>query len=278
MTKDDYGYEDNISHDECNSVNENSTVTSIPDKDRVGWGSRSNDRTRGVGRRPPPGGTGQSPSPQGLGQGTEEEVGEGCEENYVIKPEENFNLRPPSGAAGRPRGRRANRCDDYGVWNNPHNASLRRLTRTTQRGAWHANDRARNTGRGLRSHEAVAWRKYWRNVKKNMARRDRRRERSRQASLALRAQEPGAGSERTVYGPGRAAAGRVGPPRVRPGMKLRVASLNIQGMKVVMKREEVEAWMIKRNIQVTVVQETHIPTTGVERKKRVTWYFSGLKG
>ena len=61
-------------------------------------------------------------------------------------------------------------------------------------------------------------------------------------------------------------------------MWMRMASMNIQGMKVVMKREEVEAWMAKRNVQVTVVQETHIPTAGMERRKRFTWYFSGVKG
>jgi exonuclease III len=130
----------------------------------------------------------------------------------------------------------------------------------------------------LRSHDAVTWRKYWRNVKKNMARRDRRRDRSRQAPLALRAQEPGAGSERTVCVPRRTAAGRVGPPRVRPGMKLRVASLNIQGMKVVMKREEVEAWMASKSVMVLALQETHIHTSGVEKRGRYTWYFSGPRG
>ena len=60
---------------------------------------------------------------------------------------------------------------------------------------------------------------------------------------------------------------------MRPGMWMRMASMNIQGMKMVMKREEVEAWMSKRNVQVTVVQETHIPTSGVERRNRFTWYF-----
>ena len=46
---------------------------------------------------------------------------------------------------------------------------------------------------------------------------------------------------------------------MRPGMTVRLAPLNIQGMKVVMKREEVESWMIRKHIQVTVVQETTYP-------------------
>ena len=64
-------------------------------------------------------------------------------------------------------------------------------------------------------------------------------------------------------------------PRVRSGDKMVMATLNIQGMKEVMKREEVEEWMVRRGVDVLALQETHIPETKVEVRNKFTWYFSG---
>ena len=43
----------------------------------------------------------------------------------------------------------------------------------------------------------------------------------------------------------------------------------------VAKREEIEAWMGKRGIDILAIQETHIPTTHKEKRSKHTWYFSG---
>ena len=149
---------------------------------------------------------------------------------------------------------------------------------TTRGRVGHQSNRDRNSNRGIRSQEAIEKRRYGRNIKKNVARRNRRRINSRQTPPALEVREPGASPRQEMRTRTGSEAGGVGPPRVRPGMWMRMASMNMQGMKVVMQREEVEAWMVRRDIQVTVLQETHIPTTGVERRKRFTWYFSLLKG
>ena len=49
-------------------------------------------------------------------------------------------------------------------------------------------------------------------------------------------------------------------------MKVDLASLNVQGMNVVMKTEEVEAWMKEHGIHIMAIWETHIPETKVERQ------------
>ena len=56
---------------------------------------------------------------------------------------------------------------------------------------------------------------------------------------------------------------------------IKMATLNVQGMFRVAKREEVEAWMEKRGVDILALQETHIPTSHKEKRSKHTWYFSG---
>ena len=60
-------------------------------------------------------------------------------------------------------------------------------------------------------------------------------------------------------------------------MWMRLATLNIQGMPVAMKREEVEVWMASSGVHILAIQEAHILSTSREQR-RYTWYFSGKAG
>ena len=49
-------------------------------------------------------------------------------------------------------------------------------------------------------------------------------------------------------------------------------------MRTVAKREEVERWMKKNNINVMIVTETHVQDNQMETRKATTWYFTGTEG
>ena len=45
------------------------------------------------------------------------------------------------------------------------------------------------------------------------------------------------------------------PPH-KEGIKLRIATLNVNGMKSTAKREEIENWMIRNSVDILILQET----------------------
>ena len=54
-----------------------------------------------------------------------------------------------------------------------------------------------------------------------------------------------------------------------------IATLNLRGLKQVGKREEVEMWMNKQNIDIPCAQETHAALNSKETRKEYTWYLNG---
>ena len=69
------------------------------------------------------------------------------------------------------------------------------------------------------------------------------------------------------------------PKSTKPKIVLKrtmfVATLNVQGMYRVMKREEVERWMKEHGVEIMAIQETHDPHSKVGTRKHFPWYFSG---
>ena len=100
--------------------------------------------------------------------------------------------------------------------------------------------------------------------------------------MAVKAQEPLAPAAVTIgrsnqHGVERRAEERhtALKPKIKLNQTMYVASINIQGMMRVAKREEIENWMYNSGVKVMAVQETHIPTSHQEVRKHYTWYFSG---
>ena len=58
------------------------------------------------------------------------------------------------------------------------------------------------------------------------------------------------------------------------GRTLKVASLNVQGLNEITKRQSIEKWALERKIDVVMVQETRINDTSREEKLKHIWYFS----
>ena len=58
-------------------------------------------------------------------------------------------------------------------------------------------------------------------------------------------------------------------------MKLKVGTINTQGMKIPAKREEIEQWMSDRDVTVLGLHETHIAQNTRESRSDYTWFFSG---
>ena len=46
-------------------------------------------------------------------------------------------------------------------------------------------------------------------------------------------------------------------------------------MKQIGKREKIEKWMGKADIEILGIQETHISKNTKEKRKRYTWFFNG---
>ena len=64
-------------------------------------------------------------------------------------------------------------------------------------------------------------------------------------------------------------------PKMPTGQMLRIATLNIQGLKQSGKREEVEKSMTRNQIDILGIQETHIAQTNTEKGKDYCWYLNG---
>ena len=153
----------------------------------------------------------------------------------------------------------------------------------------------RNPRRGLRGEEAIARRRVQRSLKRWEARREHR--------ISKRQQKPPAAGEffegvsrpqdlrvsgafGAPSGPHTGAAAdqandrRLPPggrklPKIRIGQKWEFGNINIQGMRALVKREEVERWMSKEKISAMVITETHIPETQVEKRKKIHMVFLG---
>ena len=98
----------------------------------------------------------------------------------------------------------------------------------------HVGGEAKGPGCGLKG--VVESRRYNMTINKCTARRETRRSNT-CAAHAPGDQQVGVGACSIGRGDGGRAC--VGPPRIRPGMWLKVSTLNRQGMQVVAKREEV---------------------------------------
>ena len=124
---------------------------------------------------------------------------------------------------------------------------------------WEVGLRKRNTNRGIRSEEATARRRIDRNVRKLVSRRRKRAE----------AQELTRGLKN----------GRI---KLSYGKTINFAYQNIcggdgRGIMVSGKRENIEYYMNKNNIDIMLLGETRCQQTARERKKNYTWYFSGTQ-
>ena len=128
-------------------------------------------------------------------------------------------------------------------------------------------NRPRNMYRGLRKPETVIERR----LKRSMKRRKARREKRRSSSRPTRAQEPG-GKERRMHVTKENC--RI-VPIIEYGRQLRAGTLNIRGLKKAGKRELVETWMKENQIDILMLQETHIAQNSREDRKEYIWYFSG---
>ena len=57
------------------------------------------------------------------------------------------------------------------------------------------------------------------------------------------------------------------------GGGLKLGSLNVQGMNMTNKRDEVESWMAEQGIDVAAIQEAHMKGSQLGRRNKYTWYF-----
>ena len=57
-------------------------------------------------------------------------------------------------------------------------------------------------------------------------------------------------------------------------MKIKFATLNIQGPNMIGKRQEIEKWMEEKRIDILCIQETKINCNATEKRNGYTWYFS----
>jgi len=154
---------------------------------------------------------------------------------------------PSRGAAGQPR-------------EAEHRTLFFQIANTlSQRRPKHPQGRVkvRNTNRGLRSIEAVQVRRKARSLKRLIARRLARHLHSAKAPAG--AQEPLDDIAQDI----------------EINQVFRIATLNVKSMKRLGKREEIEYWMITKDIQAVILQETQIDSNSQERKRSVHWFFSG---
>ena len=57
-------------------------------------------------------------------------------------------------------------------------------------------------------------------------------------------------------------------------MKIKFATLNIQGLNMIGKRQEIEKWMEEKKIDILCIQEAKINCNSTENRKGFIWYFS----
>ena len=119
----------------------------------------------------------------------------------------------------------------------------------------------RNHKRGLRNKESIERRKLARSQKRWKLRKDKRKSKHQGGTSRppREAQDPG----------------RTNIQKLSIGQDLKIATLNLRGLKQAGKREEVERWMEKNGIDILGTQETHISQNNKERRKNYTWYLNG---
>ena len=66
--------------------------------------------------------------------------------------------------------------------------------------------------------------------------------------------------------------------KIKLGRHLRIATLNIRGVKKPGVREEVEKWMKEKDIDILTLTETRNNQNSKESRKQYTWFFSGEGG
>ena len=76
----------------------------------------------------------------------------------------------------------------------------------------------------------------------------------------------GKGVEQHRQAPNRT-SGQMGVSTLPYGEQIKIASLNMRGSKIRGKREEVEQWMQKQNIDVLAIQETHANMNAREKEE-----------
>lgn len=168
----------------------------------------------------------------------------------ITMPNTAVNRQTVSGRAGQPR--------------RPPRGPLLRRPRTPSTGALsqHARieahrTRTRNYNRGVRSEKATEQRKEKRRIKRNLARHARRQEKNEKAPAAL-AQEL-----------------RPPTPKLELNREIRIATLNVRGLKKLGKRIEIEYYMKDNRIDIMTIQETHLGEDTREVRKHYSWFFSG---
>ena len=63
-------------------------------------------------------------------------------------------------------------------------------------------------------------------------------------------------------------------PRSGISKGLKVASLNVRGMRVISKREQVVTYMKKNTIDLLCLQETKIPSSSIEQRSKYAFVFA----
>ena len=155
------------------------------------------------------------------------------------------------GAAGQPRGPPQRRPNSHKSI--PHNK--------------------RNTNRGIRSGDAIDKRRERRTQKRREARRQKRASQVEEAGDANTIER-----KERVDGGASAQEPRRAAEKIRYATTLKIATLNVKGMKRMGKREEVEVWMKDNYVQILALQETYIGQNAREARKGYTCFFSGENG
>ena len=126
--------------------------------------------------------------------------------------------------------------------------------------------RARNTKRGLRSPTATETRKDDRSRRRWVCRQQHRQH----------CRSKSAGSPRPRKGVQEPDTNSA--PKLTACRQIRIATINVRGLKQPGKREEIERWMKKESIDITILQETHTGGNSKEKRKDYTWYLNGTEG
>ena len=64
-------------------------------------------------------------------------------------------------------------------------------------------------------------------------------------------------------------------PRIELNETIKVATLNVRGLKMFGKRQDIEHHMKHKGIDILTMQETHIGEDSRETRTNYSWYFSG---
>ena len=131
------------------------------------------------------------------------------------------------------------------------------------------NTRPRNTKRGIRNQITIELRRERRTHKRRLARNKHKQLgkgniiKQRKKNHTATAQEP---------------TSKFKFSKIKLGRHLRIATLNIRGVKKPGVREEVEKWMKEKDIDILTLTETRNNQNSKESRKQYTWFFSGEGG